>query len=283
MTAFLKTLKMIKIEHSIFALPFTLASAFLAANGMPPLLKLGLIVAATVFARSAAMAFNRYLDADIDEQNPRTANREIPAGQLSRTYAWRFTVVNGTLFLVVCAWINQLTLLLAPFMLMVLLGYSYTKRFTSCSHLVLGLALGLGPVGAWAAVTGSMSWVPLALGLAVLFWVSGFDMLYACQDLEFDRKVGLHSTPALLGLGRTLILARVLHLAMVVILIQFGLTLDLGVVYFVGTTLLAGLLGYEHYLVWGGDLSKLGQAFFTMNGMVSIVYGVAVMVASTMH
>ncbi len=281
MTAFLKTLKMIKIEHSIFALPFTLASAFLAARGMPAVKTLILIVLATVTARSAAMAFNRYLDAHIDGQNPRTAMRAIPSGALSRSYAFRFTVVNSVLFLVVCAWINLLTLVLAPFMLVVLLGYSYTKRFTFCSHLVLGLALGLGPVGAWAAVTGGMSWEPLVLGVAVMSWVSGFDMLYACQDLDFDRKTGLHSIPAALGLHRTLVLARILHLAMVIILVVFGLNLELGLVYFVGTALLSSLLIYEHYLVWGGDLSRLGQAFFTMNGLVSLVYGAAVMIAAT--
>lgn len=279
MTALIRTLRMIKVEHSIFALPFTLAAAFLAASGWPDLVTVLLIVLATVTARSAAMAFNRFLDAEIDAANPRTSMREIPAGRLSSAYALRFTIANSLLFLLVCAFINQLTLILAPFMLLVLLGYSYTKRFTALCHLVLGLALGLGPVGAWVAVSGQISLMPLILGGAVMCWVAGFDMLYACQDMEFDRNHGLHSTPARLGVDGALLVARGLHVVMVTLLVALGLMLRLNGIYFIGAVLLASLLVYEHYLVWGGNISRLNQAFFTMNGMVSLVFGFTTMVA----
>ncbi len=273
MGAFVETMKMIKIEHSIFALPFGLLSAFLAADGVPELRVLALVVGAMVAARSAAMAFNRYIDADIDAKNPRTAIRSIPAGRLTRTYAMGFTIVASLLFMF-CAWLlNPLAFKLSPLMLVVLLGYSLTKRFTSYCHFVLGLALGLSPIGAWIAVTGQFHWTPVQIGIAVLCWVAGFDIIYACQDIDFDRQQGLSSVPARLGVRGSLNLSRALHLAMLALLCYIGANADLGWLYWLGVGLVVLCLIYEHSLVWDGDLSKVDMAFFTMNGVVSLVFG----------
>ena len=271
--AFGETMRMIKIEHSVFALPYALVSAFWAAGGWPSWQVMALILAAMVSARSAAMAFNRYLDADIDARNPRTTVRSIPAGRLSKKYALGFTVVCSGIFLAVTALINQLTFMLAPVFLLVLLGYSWTKRFTSLCHLLLGLALGLSPMGAWVAVTGTLSWVPVWLGAAVMTWTAGFDMIYACQDIDFDRKEGLFSVPANIGIAPTLIVARILHLIMLTILVWLGLQLEQSWFYWTGVVLVAVLLIYEHALVWGGNLEKVDVAFFTMNGLVSLLFG----------
>ncbi|MCB1053412.1 MAG: putative 4-hydroxybenzoate polyprenyltransferase [Acidobacteria bacterium] len=265
---------MIKIEHSVFALPFALIGAFWAAKGLPELRVLGLILLAMVTARSSAMAFNRYLDAEIDARNPRTVSRSIPAGRLSRPFALGFTVVMALAFVVVTAFINRLTLLLSPVLLLVLLGYSITKRFTSMSHLVLGLALGLAPVGAWVAVKGQLAWEPLWVCLLVLTWTAGFDIIYACQDLDFDRRAGLHSIPARLGLMGSLRLSRVLHLIALTIMVYLGYRYFQHWIYWAGVLCAALCLGYEHKLVWRGDLSKADMAFFTMNGAVSLLYGV---------
>lgn len=271
--ALVETFKMIKIEHSIFALPFALVSAFLAAGGMPGPRVLGLIVLAMVFARSAAMAFNRYIDAEIDAKNPRTALRSIPAGRLSRNFALGFTIFNALLFMAVAWFLNPLSFYLAPFLLLVLLGYSLTKRFTSLCHLVLGLALGSAPLGAWVAVRGELHWPPLLLGLAVLAWTAGFDVIYACQDVEFDRKEKLFSIPSAMGIDGALGLARGLHLLMAATLVTLGLHQGLGALYWVGLLLVAACLFYEHSLVWGGRLERVNMAFFTMNGVVSLLFG----------
>jgi len=272
--AFVETMKMIKIEHSIFALPFGLLSAFLAAGGFPEPRVLVLVVAAMVAARSAAMAFNRYVDAEIDARNPRTAIRSIPAGRLTRTYALGFIIVSSLLFML-CAWLlNPLAFYLSPLMLVVLLGYSLTKRFTSYCHFVLGLALGLSPLGAWVAVTGAFHWIPVQIGLAVMCWVAGFDIIYACQDIDFDRKEGLSSVPARLGVALSLNLSRLLHVVMVLLISFIGIQTELGWLYWTGVGLVVLCLIYEHSLVWDGDLSKVNIAFFTMNGVVSLIFGV---------
>jgi len=277
--SFFETMKMIKIEHSVFALPFALASAFLAAEGVPTLRAIILILIAMVSARSAAMAFNRYLDADIDSKNPRTEIRSIPAGRLSRKYVLIFTITSVAIFIIACYLLNPLTFMLSPLVVLVLLGYSYTKRFTPLCHLVLGMALGLAPVGAWTAVRGSLEWTPFLLGIAVMLWTAGFDIIYACQDYEFDIEHGLHSVPVIMGVSNSLALSRTLHLITLFLLVQFGYLLQFSWIYWGGLILVAGTLIYEHYLVRGDDLSKVDMAFFTMNGVISLVFGGATIAA----
>ncbi len=271
---------MIKIEHSIFALPFALASASLAARGVPALQVLALIILAMVSARSAAMAFNRYLDAEIDKKNPRTTERSIPAGRLTARYALLFTAASSGLFLLVAYFINDTVFYCAPVILFILLGYSYTKRFTSYSHFVLGLALGLSPLGAWLAVTGEFALVPILLGAAVSLWTAGFDIIYSCQDIEFDRKSALYSIPARIGVARSLTLAKLLHVFAVILLILVGTRSDLGAIYWAGLLLVSASMTYEHSLVSGGRLENVNTAFFTMNGIVSIVYGITTICAA---
>ena len=266
------TLEMIKWEHSVFALPFALTGAMLAASGVPRLGQVGWIVVAMVAARSAGMAFNRWADAELDAVNPRTKMRAIPAGILSRGFVGWFTVVSSGVFLVAASRLNRLTLLLAPAVLAVLLLYSYTKRFTRWSHLFLGLALGIAPAGAWVAVRGSLDPRILVLTLIVLCWVGGFDMLYACQDAEHDRAAGLQSLPASLGVRGAFRVARVLHLAMLGLALWLVHLFALGVLAWVGIALVAVLLGYEHWIVSPNDLSRMDAAFFTTNGLVSVVF-----------
>ncbi|MDJ0838224.1 MAG: UbiA-like polyprenyltransferase [Acidobacteriota bacterium] len=277
--AFVETMKMIKIEHSVFALPFALVGAFLAADGLPETRVLVLVLVAMVCARSAAMAFNRLIDADIDAANPRTAVRSIPAGRLTRGYAAGFTVITSLLFIGSAWLLNPLAFKLSPFVLAVLLGYSLTKRFTSLCHFVLGLALGLAPLGAWIAVTGSFSFIPVVLGVAVLLWTAGFDIIYACQDIGFDKEKRLHSVPTLLGIRGSLWLSRLLHVIVLGILSFLGLHLGLNWIYWAGMVLVAGCLGYEHSLVWDGSLDKVDMAFFTMNGIVSLAYGLTTIIS----
>lgn len=277
--SFVETMKMIKIEHSIFALPFALASAVLAADGLPSGRILILILVAMVAARSAAMAFNRFIDADIDKENPRTAIRSIPAGRLTKRYALVFTLTCCVIFVGTAWLLNPLAFKLAVPMLMVLLGYSLTKRFTALCHVVLGISLGLAPLGAWIAVTGEFSWIPVYLGLAVTGWTAGFDIIYACQDFEFDRDNKLHSIPTALGISKSLWLSRILHISMFSLLIWFGFHVELGLAYWIGIGLVAICLVYEHVLVWGGDLSKVDQAFFMMNGIISLVFGATTITA----
>ena len=266
------TLGMIKWEHSIFALPFTLTAVLLASHGMPSWRTLGWILVAMVTARSCAMAFNRWADADLDAANPRTRTRAIPAGQLSREFVMGFTVLMGLGFLIASAELNRLTLYLAPIVLVILLGYSYTKRVTRWSHLVLGLALGLAPSAAWIAVRGSLDPRIVVLTAAVMLWVGGFDVLYACQDFEHDRKAGLHSIPQSLGVPAAFWVARLMHLAMLGLLIWFGSLFSFGIAGWLGVSAAGLLLAYEHSIVSPRDMRRLNAAFFTMNGVIAMVF-----------
>src|SRR6266849_3785835 len=266
------TLEMIKWEHSIFALPFALCGAMLAASGLPTAHQLLWIVIAMVAARSAAMAFNRLADAAIDAANPRTRTRALPAGHLSPAFVATFVIVSCAIFILAAAQLNRLTLWLSPVALAVLLLYSYTKRFTRWSHLVLGFALGIAPSAAWIAVRGSLDPRILLLTAAVTFWVGGFDVLYACQDFDFDRQTGLHSIPRFLGIGRALWIARAFHVIMLLLLIALLMVFGLGKLAIAGVIVVAMLLAYEHSLVSADDLSKLNAAFFTMNGVISLVF-----------
>jgi len=265
-------LEMIKFEHTVFALPFALMSALLAAGGWPSWNQLCWILVAMVGARSSAMAFNRLVDQEFDRLNPRTANRALPTGLLRRSQVWAFTLVSAGLLGLAAGMLNRLALALSPVALAVIWGYSYTKRFTNWSHLILGLSLSIAPVGAWIAVRGEFAWPPLVLAAAVVLWVAGFDVIYACQDVEFDRKMGLFSLPARLGLARALWVSRAFHLIMVgwlVGLYWLGQP-HLGWLYLVGVGVVAMLLTYEQGLVKPDDLSRVNAAFFTLNGFVSL-------------
>jgi 4-hydroxybenzoate polyprenyltransferase len=266
------TLEMIKWEHSIFALPFALCGAVLAAGGIPSLHSLTWIIVAMISARSAAMAFNRLADATIDAANPRTQSRALPAGTLSTTFVSTFVIVSSAIFVFAASQFNQLTFLLSPVALAILLLYSYTKRFTRWSHLVLGFALGIAPAAAWIAIRASLDARILLLTAAVVFWVGGFDVLYACQDFEFDSHAGLHSIPRYCGIGKSLWIARGFHAVMLLLLIAAVLSFGLGNLALIGVAVVAVLLGYEHSLVSSDDLSKLNAAFFTMNGVISVVF-----------
>jgi 4-hydroxybenzoate polyprenyltransferase len=266
------TLEMIKWEHSIFALPFALCGAMLAAGGFPSLHQLLWIIVAMVAARSAAMAFNRWADAAIDAANPRTSTRALPAGHLSPAFVVTFVLVSSAVFVLAASQLNRLALLLSPVALLVLLLYSYTKRFTRWSHLVLGFALGIAPAAAWIAVRGSLDPRILLLTAAVTFWVAGFDVLYACQDYDFDRQAGLHSIPRYLGIRGALWVARGFHLLMVGFLVALLVVFGLGMLAAGGVALVILLLLYEHSLVKANDLSKLNAAFFTMNGVISVLF-----------
>ncbi|MDQ3908243.1 MAG: putative 4-hydroxybenzoate polyprenyltransferase [Acidobacteriota bacterium] len=266
------TLEMIKIEHTLFALPFAFLGAALAARGLPTLWQIVWITAAMVGARSAAMTFNRIADRDIDAANPRTRARAIPAGLLSLRFAWAFTVAAAALFFLASAMLNRLTLILSPVALASVLLYSYTKRFTSLSHIVLGWCLCIAPTGAWIAVRGAIdSPAPLLLSLVVLLWTAGFDVLYACQDFDFDRGAGLRSIPALVGISRALWIARLLHAGAFAALVGLYLTVNLGWLALAGVAATAALLVYQHSLVKASDLSRLNAAFFTTNAFVSVI------------
>jgi 4-hydroxybenzoate polyprenyltransferase len=270
------TLQMIKWEHSIFALPFALCGAMLAAGGFPSVHKLLWIVVAMVAARSAAMAFNRWADAAIDAANPRTSTRALPAGHLSPGFVVTFIVVSCLIFVLAASQLNRLALLLSPVALAVLLLYSYTKRVTRWSHIVLGFALGIAPSAAWIAVRGSLDSRILLLTAAVTFWVAGFDVLYACQDYEFDQQAGLHSLPRYLGIRGALWVARGFHVAMVGFLVTLLIVFGMGKLAAVGVGVVILLLLYEHSLVKANDLSRLNAAFFTMNGVISVLFFVFV-------
>jgi 4-hydroxybenzoate polyprenyltransferase len=266
------TLEMIKWEHSIFALPFALTAMLLAANGLPGWRTVAWILAAMVAARSSAMAFNRWADAELDAANPRTSSRAIPAGLLSRQFVLGFSVLTAFVFVLAAAQLNRLTLILSPFVLVVLLGYSYLKRITRWSHLGLGLALGLAPTAAWIAVEGKLDIRILVLTAAVTLWAGGFDVLYACQDLEHDRAAGLHSLPQAAGLPAAFWTARAMHLAMLGLLVWFARLFHFGVAGWLGVAAVALLLAYEHSLVSPRDLRRLNAAFFTMNGVIALVF-----------
>jgi 4-hydroxybenzoate polyprenyltransferase len=271
------TLEMIKFEHSVFALPFALTGALLAfrQNGFdaPGIWRQLLwIVVAMVAARSAAMAFNRLIDAQIDARNPRTSMRAIPAGMLSPRFAWCFTVAAALLLFFAAYQLNPLCLRLAPLALAVLFFYSYTKRFTTFSHLVLGLSLGIAPAAAWIAVRGSLDPRILLLTAAVMFWTAGFDVIYSCQDYDFDRQEGLWSVPRVLGIAAALRVAKLLHISMVGCLLALVYTLHVGALALAGVGAIVALLIYEHSLVKPADLSRVNAAFFTMNGYVSVLF-----------
>jgi 4-hydroxybenzoate polyprenyltransferase len=267
---------MIKWEHSIFALPFALCGAMLAASGLPAAHQLFWIVIAMLAARSAAMAFNRLADSALDAANPRTRARALPAGHLSSAFVTTFVVVSSAIFIFAAAQLNRLTLWLSPVALAVLLLYSYTKRFTRWSHLVLGFALGIAPSAAWIAVRGSLDPRILLLTAAVTFWVAGFDIIYACQDFDFDRDAGLHSIPRHVGIRRALWIARAFHLIMLLLLIALLPAFALGKLALAGVVAVMLLLLYEHSLLKPGDLSRLNAAFFTMNGVISVVFALFV-------
>ena len=268
-------LEMIKFEHSIFALPFALVGALLAARadgGLPTWRQILWIVVAMVAARSAAMTMNRIADLEYDRRNPRTANRALPAGRLSAGFAWAFTLASSAV-LVLAAWqLNRLALELSPVALALLFFYSYTKRFTVWSHFVLGFCLGVSPAAAWIAIRGSLDARILILSAAVTLWVGGFDVLYACQDVEFDRAAGLHSIPKKFGIARALSIARAMHAAMVALLAWLAWSFHLAWPAWAGIAVVAALLAYEHSLVKPDDLSKMNAAFFTVNGYISVLF-----------
>ena len=271
--------RMIRFSHSVFALPFAFTSAALAAQGRGISARQALwIVVAMVGARSAAMGFNRLADHSIDARNPRTAGRELPRGVLSRAEVWAFVAASAAALVLAAAMLNPLCLALSPVALLIVFGYSYTKRFTALSHLALGLALAVAPVGAWLALRGSFHPVPMVLGLAVLAWVAGFDTIYACQDAEVDRREGLHSLPARLGVPRALAAARGLHVLSVALLAVLFWLAPLHPLYLAGVAAIAGLLVYEHSLVSPQDLSRVMQAF-NLNGWVSLGYFASTLVA----
>jgi 4-hydroxybenzoate polyprenyltransferase len=276
--------RMVKFSHSVFALPFALSGVALAMAGLPfdraMGWKLFWVVLAMIGARNAAMGFNRLADHRIDAANPRTARRELPRGALPRSAVWIVTLLLSALFVFASFKLNRLCGRLSPVALLTIFGYSYSKRFTWSSHLWLGLALAMAPVGGWLAVTGEFAQVAWLLGLAVLLWVAGFDVIYACQDIEFDQASGLFSIPARFGVRRALWLARGLHLGAVAAMVAVGWVAGLTNMYFGGLVLIAAILVWEHRLVRADDLSKLGVAFFNMNAVISVIYLILVIVGS---
>ncbi len=264
-------LEMIKIQHTVFALPFAFMGALLGARGLPSARQAFFILLAMVGARSAAMAFNRLADQEIDAANPRTRDRALPAGHISRPAAWLFTWASAALFIFAAGQLNRLCLLLSPLALGVVLFYSYTKRFTAYSHFFLGAALGIAPVAGWIAVSGTVAFTPVVLGVAVTFWVAGFDVLYALQDEDFDRRMGLFSLPVKVGRVRAMQLARLFHLLAAAGFLCTGWLAGLGCLYFLAALLAGGFLLWEHRLLKPHDLSRLHHAFFTLNGLVGVV------------
>jgi 4-hydroxybenzoate polyprenyltransferase len=265
------TLEMIKFQHTVFALPFAFLGAFTAAGGFPSLRTIAWILVAMIGARSAAMAFNRLVDVDVDAANPRTKTRALPAGLVSRQFVILFTIASIALFLIAASQLNRLAFLLAPVALIVILGYSFTKRFTWLSHLVLGLALAIAPIGAAIAVTGRWPWTIVPLSLAVVVWTGGFDVLYSLQDREFDVGRGLRSIPARFGAVGAIRIARLLHVVTVAALVWFGLINGFGWLYWTGVAAAIALLLWQHSLVKPTDLSRIDAAFFTANGVLSVV------------
>jgi len=261
---------MIKFEHTIFALPYAVMSAFLASNGWPNVFKILWILVAMVGARSCAMAFNRLADMKYDKQNPRTSNRALPAGLIKISVVWILVMVSALLFVFAASMLNRLAFVLSPVALLVILSYSYSKRFTMLTHLWLGLSLAIAPVGAWIALTGEFDFVAILLGLAVMLWTAGFDIIYACQDKEFDEKFRIHSIPKRFGIKRALQISAIMHLITVLTLLSLPLFAELKYIYLSGVGLVSILLVYEHAIVKPNDLSRVNLAFFTLNGMVSL-------------
>jgi 4-hydroxybenzoate polyprenyltransferase len=277
------TLEMIKWEHSIFALPFALTGAVLAAGGWPSLRQLVWIVVCMVAARSAAMAFNRLADRHLDAANPRTKMRALPTGQLSYGFVLGFTFFSCGVFVLGAWMLNTFTLELSPVALLIVLGYSYMKRVTRWSHIVLGLALGIAPAAAWIAVRGTLSPRVLILTSIVLLWVGGFDVLYACQDFEHDRKVGLRSVPQAFGLNGAFWIARTMHIGMTILMFVMLRAFNLGNVSLVGILLVIVLLVYEHSIISPLDIRRMNAAFFTLNGIISVVFFVSVATDVLIH
>ncbi len=276
-------LSLVKFSHTLFALPFALIGYFIALEysvyqfDWVLLLK---VILCMVFARSAAMAFNRYIDRDIDAANERTAEiREIPNGSISPKAALLFVIINSALFVATTFFINELCFYLSPVALLVILGYSLTKRFTALCHLILGIGLALAPIGAYLAVIGTFSWLPLYFSFAVLFWVAGFDMIYSLQDEEFDRKMSLNSLPVFLGKKGALMLSKLFHLVTAVFLILATLLAEGNYLFWIGTICFIGLLAYQHTLVKANDLSKVNLAFFTTNGIASVIFSIFVILS----
>ena len=284
MSSITKYLSMVKFSHSIFAMPFAILGFFLGIKLNPEIRFdysiLIYIVLAMVFARNAAMGFNRYLDRDIDKVNPRTAQREVAAGVISSKNALAFVIINSLLFIGVSGLINMLTLFLSPVALLVVLGYSYTKRFTPLCHLVLGIGLALAPIGAYISVTGAFNnIIPILFSFVVLFWTAGFDIIYALQDESFDKLNNLHSIPSLLGKDKALLVSRLLHLFAAVLVIINGYLLGSQFWYWMAAGIFIGLLYSQHRIVKPNDLSKVNMAFFTMNGVASIIFATLVVVS----
>lgn len=269
---FAATLSMIRFAHTVFAMPFALLAAVLAAGGLPSPRTLLWIVVAMVGARSAAMSFNRIVDHDVDSKNPRTASRELPTGVLTRRFVFLFCAASAALFVLAAAQLNRLCLLLSPVALVVVLGYSLTKRFTALSHLVLGLSLAIAPIGAWIAVTGAFAPLPIVLALAVVFWVAGFDVIYSLQDEAFDKEQGLRSLPAGLGSRRALLVSALFHAASLALLFGAFALARGGPLFGLGVVLAGAFLVRQHAIVKPGDLSRVDAAFFTANGWLSIVF-----------
>jgi len=266
------TLEMIKIEHTLFALPFAFLGAVFAAGGIPTVWQIVWITVAMVGARSTAMAFNRLADREFDARNPRTRMRALPAGRLSVGFVWGFTLVSAAVFFTAAAMLNRLTLMLSPIALGSVVLYSYTKRWTLFSHLVLGWCLGIAPTGAWIAVRGGIDTpIPLLLSLLVMLWTAGFDVLYACQDFDFDRRAGLNSIPARFGIAQSLWISRALHLGAFGALVALYFLTNLGILAVTGVIATGALLIYQHTLVRANDLSRLNAAFFTTNAFVSVI------------
>jgi 4-hydroxybenzoate polyprenyltransferase len=270
--------KLIKFSHTIFSFPFAVMSAFIAAGGMPEIKQLLLIIGALVMARSCAMSFNRLVDAKYDIHNPRTAYRIQLQNNIGKANLWFFTISCTILFVVCAGMLNRLSLIISPLALLVIFGYSYTKRFTNFSHLVLGLSLSLSPIGAWIGVTGSIAAAPFVLAFAVLLWTAGFDIIYACQDLQSDIKAKLHSIPKMMGIKNSLKLSSVLHILVVIILVLFMYFTSLNYVYLGGVVFVGIMLIYEHSLIKPHDLSKINLAFFTVNGIISMILMVTTIV-----
>jgi 4-hydroxybenzoate polyprenyltransferase len=269
-------MKLVKFSHTVFAMPFAIIGYFLAIyhNHEMNWYTLGLVILCMVFARNAAMAFNRYADREIDYKNPRTAIREIPAGIIKPQSALKFVLINSLAFIITTGFINSVTLFLSPIALLVILGYSLTKHYTALCHFILGLGLSLAPIGAYLSVTGVFNWLPLLFSGIVLFWVSGFDIIYALQDKDFDINENLKSIPSVTGIGRAILISSAIHFICGIIVILTGILGNFGMFYWIGAVIFILLLTYQHLLVKENNLSRLNHAFFTTNGIASLVYAV---------
>lgn len=271
MKSLIEFFKMIKLEHSLFALPFAFTGMFIAAKGIPSLHIIIWVTIAMISARSAAMGLNRLIDAEIDKENPRTSDRSIPKGLITKKKTLIYIIISLLIYFISTYMLNKLTFILSPIPVLIFILYSYTKRFTNLCHIVLGIALGLAPIGAWIATTGNIEISAVILGLSVLLWVAGFDILYAIQDIDFDRKQGLYSIPSVMGIYGALIIARILHTLSFLIFITLKFTASLGSIYLAGILISGAFMVYEHSLVSKNDLSKLNLAFFNINAYISII------------